>query len=545
MTERLRIALAQVDMPVGDLDGNAQRIIDLSERARVELDADLVVFPEQALAGYPSEDLLLNKAFPARVEAALAHIRKELTGIAAMVGFPEYSGEIIHNSVAIFEDGQRSAVYRKRCLPNYGVFDEKRYFEPGDADRIVEFRGVRLGLTICEDAWVEGPLESTARTGAQLILNASASPYAANKQRDREQVFGDRARAMGIPGIYVNLVGGQDELVFDGQAVAIDAEGAVAFRAPPFVDDLYLVEVEHGDDGVCRLVPGEVEPRHDPVEEIYEALVRATRDYVNKNGFPGVVIGLSGGIDSALTLAIAVDALGASRVQGVLMPSRYTSQMSIEDAEAEAEALGVITQSIEIEPLFEAALAQLAPAFAGKPVDSTEENLQARCRGMILMGLSNKSGAMVLTTGNKSEIAVGYATLYGDMAGGFAPIKDCSKTLVYKLAEHRNRTGVVIPERVLSREPSAELRADQKDSDSLPPYDVLDPILEALIEERLPVSEVVAQGFEPEVVAWVARQVQVNEYKRRQAPPGVRISRLAFGRERRYPITSSYRDPSG
>jgi NAD+ synthase (glutamine-hydrolysing) len=546
MNGQLRIVLAQVDMPVGDLDGNARRILDLSAKARDELSADLVVFPEQALPGYPSEDLLLNQAFPARIESALKRVCEGLDGIAAVVGFPEYSDDRIYNSVALIDGGRCTAVYRKRCLPNYGVFDEKRYFEPGDADCVVEFRGARIGLTICEDAWVEGPLESTAAAGAQLILNASASPFATGKQQTREKTFAERAHAMGVAAIYVNLVGGQDELVFDGQSVAVSADGTIAFRAPAFVDGLHLVEVERrveGGEARWCLLPGEISAAQDQDEVVYSALVRATRDYVDKNGFPGVVIGLSGGIDSALTLAIAVDALGADRVRGILMPSRYTSQMSIEDAQAEAAALGVATRVIGIESLFEAALAQLATAFADGPADAAEENLQARCRGMILMALSNKSGDMVLTTGNKSEIAVGYATLYGDMAGGFAPIKDCSKTLVYRLAKYRNGRGAVIPGRVLTREPSAELRADQKDSDSLPPYSTLDPILEALVEERLPVAAVVERGFDATVVAWVARQVQINEYKRRQAPPGVRISRLAFGRERRYPITSSYRDP--
>jgi len=542
MADRLRIALAQVDMPVGDLDGNAKRVLELAAQARDELAADLILFPEQTLPGYPAEDLLLHRAFPARVEAAMATVRSGLTGIAALVGFPEYRGDEIHNSVALLDEGDCLAVYRKRQLPNYGVFDEKRYFTPGSEDCVVAFRGARLGLTICEDAWVRGPVERTAQAGAQLILNASASPFAVDKQSTREGVFGERARASGVPGIYVNLVGGQDELVFDGQSLAMDAEGSVCFRAPAFVDALQLVEVVGGPDG-WRIVPGEIAADRSVAADVYDALVRATRDYVDKNGFPGVVIGLSGGVDSALTLAIAAHALGPDRVRGVLMPSRYTSDMSIEDARAQAAALRVQVQEISIEPLFQAAVAQLAPAFEGAAADATEENLQARCRGMILMALSNKTGHMVLTTGNKSEMAVGYATLYGDMAGGFAPIRDCSKTLVYALARHRNAQGAVIPERVLTREPSAELREDQRDSDSLPPYAVLDPILEALVEERLPVGEVVARGADPEVVAWVARQVQINEYKRRQAPPGVRISRLAFGRERRYPITSAYRDP--
>jgi NAD+ synthase (glutamine-hydrolysing) len=542
MADRLRIALAQVDMPVGDLEGNAQRILDLSVRARDGLHADLIMFPEQTLCGYPAEDLLLNGAFPARVERALATVREGLSGIAALVGFPEYRGAEIHNSIALLDAGECLGVYRKRCLPNYGVFDEKRYFTPGTQDCVVSFHGARLGLTICEDAWLEGPVERTAGAGADLILNASASPYTTDKQAMRERVFGDRARATSVPGIYVNLVGGQDELVFDGQSLVVGADAEVLFRAPAFEDGLHLVEVLRDDAG-WHPVPGSVTPVREQAEEVYVGLVRATRDYVDKNGFPGVVIGLSGGVDSALTLAIAADALGADRVRGVLMPSRYTLEMSIEDARAQAAALSVPVQEISIEPLFESALGQLAPAFSGLAPDTTEENLQARCRGMILMALSNKTGDMVLTTGNKSEMAVGYATLYGDMAGGFAPIRDCSKTLVYALARYRNRIGAVIPERVLTREPSAELRTGQQDSDVLPPYAVLDPILEALIEDRLPVSEVTALGFDAETVAWVARQVQRNEYKRRQAPPGVRISRLAFGRERRYPITSSYRDP--
>jgi len=538
--QRLRIGLAQLDLLVGDVQGNAARVIETAENARAALAPDLLVFPELALSGYPPEDLLFHRGFRRQVVAGLEALKRQVQGLCIYVGYPEYSGLNIFNSAALIADGQVLATHRKIELPNYRVFDEKRYFRAGTKATVTECRGFRLGLLICEDIWEVSAARSAREQGAELLIVINASPFENHKQRERERIARDRITDVQLPMVYVNMIGGQDELVFDGNSFVMDARGEVVMRAPAFEEGTYAVELVRDGSRVAP-EPGAIAQELSDEASIYNALVLGVRDYVNKHGFPGVVMGLSGGVDSALTLAIAVDALGAERVHAVMMPSRYTSPMSVEDAEQEARTLGVTYSVISIEGMFEATLAALRGEFAGRPADSTEENIQSRCRMLILMGISNKTGRMLLTTGNKSEMAVGYATLYGDMAGGFAPIKDCSKQLVYRLAAYRNRSGGVIPERVIERAPSAELRPDQKDSDSLPPYEVLDAILEAFIEEDLSVDEIEARGFDRATVGRVLDLVKRNEYKRRQAPPGVRVSRRAFGRDWRYPITNGYR----
>jgi NAD+ synthase (glutamine-hydrolysing) len=541
MSTDLRIALAQLNLVVGDVVANTGKILSTARTARDEQRADLVVFPELAVTGYPPEDLLFHSRLRYDVARAMARLKDDLRGVAIVVGYPEYDGDAIHNSAALIHDGELIANHRKQCLPNYGVFDEMRYFEPGAGPTVVAFRGFRLALTVCEDLWEAGPPAQARAAGAELLLSINGSPYDMRKRDRRLDVLARNVSRHGLPQVYLNMVGGQDELVFDGGSMVLDENGAVVHNAPGFEEYLGTVTFRREQKGaVPRCVDGKLITRRDGIAEIYEALVLGTRDYVDKHGFPGIVLGLSGGIDSGLVLAIAVDALGADRVKAVMMPSRYTADISLADASEEARLLGVDYDVISIEPIYQATVEALAGQFAGLPEDTTEENIQSRCRGMVLMAISNKTGRMLLTTGNKSEMAVGYATLYGDMAGGFAPIKDCSKTLVYQLARHRNGIGRVIPERVLTREPSAELRADQKDTDSLPPYDILDPILEYFIEDDLSVDEIAARGFDRAVVGEVLEMVKRNEYKRRQAPPGIRVSRRGFGRDWRYPITSGY-----
>ena len=538
MSECLRIALAQVNLLVGDVQGNAARLIAEAHR---QLDADLVLFPELALSGYPPEDLLFHRGFRRQIEEGLARVRREVAQRAVMLGFPEYAQAGIYNSAALIADGEIHAIHRKAELPNYKVFDEKRYFQAGTQPTVADVKGLRVGLLVCEDIWQPESSQLARADGAQLLAVINASPYELHKQREREEMARARVRDVGLPLAYVNLVGGQDELVFDGNSFVMDAQGQVVLRAPPFEQGIWVASFVRDARGKVLAQPGEVAPELSDEASVYGALVLGVRDYVRKHGFPGVVMGLSGGVDSALTLAIAVDALGQECVQAVMMPSRYTSAMSLEDAQQQARMLGVTYSVLSIEGMFESTLATLTGEFAGRAPDATEENIQSRCRMLLLMGLSNKTGRMLLTTGNKSEMAVGYATLYGDMAGGFAPIKDCSKLLVYRLANYRNSLGRVIPQRVIERAPSAELRPGQKDSDSLPPYEVLDPILEAFIEEDLSVDEIQARGFDRATTARVLDLVKRNEYKRRQAPPGVRVSRRAFGRDWRYPITSGYR----
>jgi NAD+ synthase (glutamine-hydrolysing) len=536
----LRIALAQLNMFVGDVAGNTQRVIDTAADARDRLKADLVLFPELSLCGYPPEDLLFHTGLRRQVTAALERVRSETRDIAIMFGYPEYASDGLYNAAAIVRNGTTLANYRKQELPNYKVFDEKRYFEHGQESKVVEINGIRVGLLICEDIWEPNPARGAKAAGAQLLVIINGSPYSLGYQDRRESVVRDRVRDAGLPVVYLNLLGGQDELVFDGGSFVMDANGEVIQRCPAFREDVFVAEIDLvGDKAVPRR--GEIAPPLSDEASVYGALVLGVRDYVGKHRFPGIVLGLSGGIDSALTLAIAVDALGADRVHAVMMPSRYTSQMSLDDAQLQAKTLGVHYDVISIEGMFEAALGALKDVFAGRAADTTEENVQARCRGLLLMAISNKTGRMVLTTGNKSEMAVGYATLYGDMAGGFAPIKDCSKMLVYRLAHYRNTVSPAIPSRVIERPPSAELRPDQKDSDSLPAYEILDAILELFIEDNLSVDEIAARGFDRATVGRVLDMVKRNEYKRRQAPPGVRISDRAFGRDWRYPITSGYR----
>ncbi len=541
MKPTFRFALAQLDLLVGDVHGNATRVISTARRAQAELGSDLIVFPELTLSGYPPEDLLFHRGFRRQVDTALARVCAEAGDCGIMVGYPEYSGANIYNSAALIAGGALAANHRKSELPNYKVFDEKRYFRPGGDPTVFEHKGFRVGLLVCEDIWEPGPAHLASAHGAELLVVLNASPYELHKQREREDVVGTRVADVKLPVVYVNAVGGQDELVFDGNSFVMDANGKVVIRAPAFEEGIYPADFTRDDSGRVIPLPGVLAPDLADEASVYRALVLGARDYVNKHGFPGVVMGLSGGIDSSLTMAIAVDALGAERVHAVMMPSRYTADMSVTDAAEQARAQNVKYSVISIEGMFEATLAALKEEFAGTQPDTTEENIQSRCRMLILMGISNKTGRMLLTTGNKSEMAVGYATLYGDMAGGFAPIKDCNKMLVYRLARYRNSLGRVIPQRVIDRPPSAELRHEQKDSDSLPPYDVLDAILEAFIEEDASVEEIVARGFERATVSRVLDLVKRNEYKRRQAPPGVRVSRRAFGRDWRYPITNGYR----
>jgi NAD+ synthase (glutamine-hydrolysing) len=543
MSNKVTLAVAQLDMVVGAVAANTQKMLDYSVIARDEMRADIVAFPELGICGYAAEDLLLHSGMRAAVAESIKKIRENSHGIAVLVGFPEYVDDLIYNACAVFKDGKLLAHYRKRLLPNYSVFDEKRYFTEGNKAAVFKLNGVRIGLNICEDVWKPGPIAASRAAGAECIIAINGSPYELKSQASREKVVAKRVAETAVPVVYLNMVGGQDELVFDGGSFAMQSDTRIAFRAPAFEEDMYRLELNASARGV-EIVAGQIVEPLAMEESVYKALVTGTRDYIEKHGFPGVVIGLSGGIDSALVLAIACDAIGPGRVRVVQMPFRYTSDMSQEDAEKQAATLGVQYDVLPIAPIYDAALAQLQPIFEGREEDVTEENIQARCRGLLLMAISNKTGRMLLTTGNKSEMAVGYATLYGDMAGGFAPIKDCSKTLVYKLARYRNSIAEVIPERVITREPSAELRPDQKDSDSLPSYDVLDPILEAFIEEDLSVQEITARGFEHATVVRILEMVKRNEYKRRQAPPGVRISARAFGRDWRYPITSGYKFPT-
>lgn len=538
MSHRLRIVAAQIASRVGHIDDNVTRIIEAARRARDELQADLLVTPELSLLGYPPDDLLLRSGLPAVIRQGVQRLLQEATGITIVVGLPEFTAEGMYNAAIVLRDGDIIARYRKQLLPNYGVFDEKRHFLPGRDTATFEVGGLRLGLCICEDVWGPGPAAGARDAGARLLININASPFDVAKAQGRLEVLRARIAETGVPIFYVNRVGGQDDLVFDGSSLALNGDGALAFRGPAFEEGLYAVEF----DG--RRLSGTMAPEMSEEAAVYAALVRATRDYVDGNGFPGAVIGLSGGVDSALVAAVAADALGPQRVWSVSLPSRYTADMSNEDARLEAEALGIRYSVLPIEQVFAAFNQTLADAFSGRPPDITEENLQSRCRGVLLMALSNKFGQVVLTTGNKSEMAVGYATLYGDMCGGFAPIKDVYKGLVYRLAHYRNSLAPpdrpVIPPRVLTRAPSAELRPDQTDQDSLPPYEVLDPILEAYIEDSRSIAEIVAMGFEEATVCRVAGLVRRAEYKRRQAPPGPKITRRAFGRERRYPITAFY-----
>lgn len=538
-TSSLRLALAQINLTVGDIRGNTRLIIEAIHKARNELHADLVLFPELAVTSYPPEDLLLRPGLRLRVQKALEQICAETRDIVIVLGLPEYDQDKLYNSAFVIDNGTVRARYRKQVLPNYGVFDEMRYFTAGSESCLFDCKGFQLGLTICEDIWQPEPALQAREAGAKFLININASPYHTDKLNLRQQVLRNRIRETGLGIVYLNLVGGQDELIFDGGSMMMNHRGELLWSTSQFDSGLYPLTLQKSDAGITALeaTPSESCER---IAGIYRALVMGVHDYVHKNGFNGAVIGLSGGIDSALTLALAVDALGAENVEVLCMPSRYTADISVADARAMADLLKVRYHEFSIEAPFDAFLEVLAPVLKNLPADTTEENIQARCRGILLMAVSNKTGKMVLTTGNKSEMSVGYATLYGDMAGGFAPLKDVAKTLVFKLSNWRNRQKQVIPQRIIDRPPSAELRPDQRDDQSLPPYDILDPILERYIERDQSPDEIAAAGFDTEVVNKVVRLVDRNEYKRRQAAPGVRISERAFGRDRRYPITSGY-----
>lgn len=539
----LRLVLAQSNLIVGDIRGNTRLIIDNIRQARAAHHADLVVFPELALTGYPPEDLLLRPGLHRAIKAAVDEIIAASSDIGVVLGLPEYTDNQLYNSCLVIENKIVRGCYRKQVLPNYGVFDEKRYFTAGTEACVLDIAGIPVAFSICEDIWQPQPAQQARDAGARLLININASPYHVDKQAVRQQVLKQRITETDLAIVYLNLTGGQDELVFDGGSMMLDNRGELHWSAPQFITGLYPLTLQDDGEHIAPLQP-DVATVPEPLAGIYQALVMGIHDYVHKNGFNGAVIGLSGGIDSALTLALAVDALGADNVEVLAMPSRYTASMSLEDAREMAAILNVRYHEFPIEAPFNAFLEVLRPVLKDLPADTTEENIQARCRGILLMAVSNKTGKMVLTTGNKSEMSVGYATLYGDMAGGFAPLKDVSKTLVFRLSDWRNRESRVIPQRIIDRPPSAELRADQRDDQSLPPYDILDPVLERYIERDQTPDEIIAAGYDRELVTRIVQLVDRNEYKRRQAAPGVRISERAFGRDRRYPITSGYKETS-
>ncbi|HSS46273.1 MAG TPA: NAD+ synthase [Burkholderiales bacterium] len=532
----MKIAIAQINVTVGDLAGNAAKVLDSARQAKAG-GASLVLAPELALSGYPPEDLLLRDGFYQACNKVLQDLAGQVQGITLVVGHPQAVGDRRFNAASVIRDGKIIATYHKLKLPNYTVFDEERYFVSGSRPCVFELESVRFGVNICADIWEPHAAARAKDAGAQVLLVLNASPYHMNKQYTRHEVLQERVRETGMAIIYGNLVGGQDELVFDGASFAVNSEGELTHQFPPFQEGIYWVELE-------KHVPvrGQIAVAQSLEAMVYQALCLGVRDYVTKNGFPGALVGLSGGIDSALTLAIAVDALGADKVRAVMMPSPYTASMSVEDARALAKALGVRYSEIIIKSMFDAFLQALSSEFAGLPADTAEENLQARIRGTLLMALSNKTGGLVLTTGNKSEMGVGYATLYGDMAGGFAVLKDITKTLVYRLAHYRNSLARVIPERILTRAPSAELKPNQTDQDSLPVYDILDAIMEAYVEDDMNPEEIISRGFSADDVRRVVRLIKSSEYKRRQAPVGIRITPRGFGKDWRYPITSKYRD---
>ena len=538
MVRTLKLALAQLNFHVGAIAANTEKI--LHAIARVEGRSDVLIFPELTLTSYPPEDLLYRDALYDQLDHALERICTAVGDLYVIVGHPQRDGEELFNACSVIHQHRVIQSYYKQRLPNYGVFDEKRYFSHADDNGLLEIHGVPVALSICEDIWFSGPSEKAKAAGAELVLNINASPFHKTKQQQRLEMLSQRAQASELDIVYVNLVGGQDDLIFDGCSMAITRAGEIAFEATAMEEQVYLLSYQPEEHSFQHAYQTK---QYDQLALVYRALVTGVHDYVTKNGFKGVLLGLSGGIDSALTLAIAVDALGPDHVEVVMMPSRYTADISNEDAIEQATRLGVLHHTIPIAKPFAAFVDDLAPWLdrAGLE-DTTEENLQARCRGTLLMALSNHTGKMLLTTGNKSEMAVGYATLYGDMNGGFAPLKDVPKLMVYELARWRNRDREVIPQRVIERPPSAELRPDQQDSDSLPTYDILDPILERYIENDISPAQIIKQGFDPEVVKRVVRLVDINEYKRRQSAPGVRITKRAFGRDRRYPITSGYRE---
>ncbi|HXZ96375.1 MAG TPA: NAD+ synthase [Burkholderiales bacterium] len=532
----MKIAVAQLNATVGDLSGNAAKILGFADQAKAG-NASIIVAPELSLSGYPPEDLLLRDGFYRATQEALDELVNKVRGITLVVGHPVACEEKRYNAASVIRDRRIIATYHKLKLPNYTVFDEQRYFVPGTEACVFELEGVRFAVNICADIWEQDAAQLAKRAGAQVLLVLNASPYHMNKQSTRYEVVQERVHETGMAIIYVNLVGGQDELVFDGASFVVNQKGKVTHQFPAFREGLYWVTLKNG-----VLEPGEKAPPQPLEATVYQALCVGVRDYVTKNNFPGALIGLSGGIDSALTVAIAADALGPDKVRAVMMPSTHTAKISLEDSRRIAQNLGVHYSEIPIQPMFEQYLAVLAPEFAGLPTDTTEENIQARIRGTLLMALSNKFGAIVLTTGNKSEIGAGYATLYGDMAGGFAVLKDIAKTMVYRLARYRNSLSDVIPIRVLERAPTAELKPDQFDQDSLPAYETLDAIMEAYVERNLSPEEIIRTGFSAEDVLRVVQLIRNSEYKRRQSPVGIRITHRGFGKDWRYPITSKYRD---
>tara|TARA_B110001454_G_C12705160_1_gene428269 strand:+ start:144 stop:1820 length:1677 start_codon:yes stop_codon:yes gene_type:complete len=554
MAQHLKVVMAQLDLIVGDIDSNTELLLSSARRAIAEFEADLIAFPELTLTGYPPEDLLLRPSLQPRISNAIDQILAADLNIYLVFGHPLKEGDSLFNALSIIKGGKLLATYRKQCLPNYLVFDERRYFDAGSEPLVMEIAGSNIAFNICEDMWESAPIELVKSRCADLLININASPFSINKLSERQRLLKQQSIKGGFPIIYVNLVGGQDELVFDGGSMAIAATGECKYLAPRFEEGLYLVDIglETKDDDSTRHASSSltidsynIAPPMSMEAEVYSSLVIGVRDYVEKNKFSGVVLGLSGGIDSALTLAIAVDALGAAQVHAVMMPFEFTSQLSLDAAAEQANTLAVNYQVIPISNIYNAFIESLKVEFNETQVDVSEQNIQARCRGVLLMAISNKKGYLVLTTGNKSEIAVGYSTLYGDMAGGFDALKDVAKSLVYRLATYRNREYVAevreaVPQQVIDRPPSAELAADQIDQDSLPPYDILDEILEMYVEKDFSAVDIIAAGFDELVVKKVLRLVDLNEHKRRQSPIGVRLTQRGFGRDRRYPITNAW-----
>ena len=536
----IHIIIGQLNFTVGDIENNTKKIIGAIKEGDEKYGADIIIFPELSISSYPPEDLLLRPAFNNSINIALEKIKIETKNIQVILGYPLKKDEKLYNACSLIHNKEIKKTYYKQCLPNYGVFDEKRYFLPGSDACLFEVNGVTAALSICEDIWASKPITDAAAANAKILFNINASPYDKNKNSEREKIISKRALESNMHIVYVNLVGGQDELVFDGNSMVFDKNGEVVFRAAEFKEGLYEAYINTEQKKIKSKLKKESDLNLIKEESIYNGLVLGVKDYVRKNNFQGVIIGLSGGIDSALTLCIAVDALGPENVEALIMPSRYTAKMSIDDACSLAKKLKVSYEIISIEPPFTAFLQALKPIFKKSPIDTTEENIQARCRGILLMAISNKYNKLVLTTGNKSEMSVGYATLYGDMAGGYSPLKDVWKTLVYQLAKWRNQNKIIIPENIINRPPTAELRDNQFDQDTLPDYEILDPILEQYIELNKPPEEIIKDGFDEEIVYKIINLVDKNEYKRRQAAPGVKITKKAFGKDRRYPISSGY-----
>ena len=537
----MKVVMGQLNTWVGDLQGNTDKVVKVAMELDSQDEPVLLVFPELTLTGYPPEDLLMRESLHDQIEGALNRLTLELPPeLYVIVGYPRRAEGRLFNAAGIIHGGAIVGEYFKQRLPNYQVFDEKRYFAEGKDACVVDVAGIKVGITICEDIWHKAPADVAARSGAELLINLNASPFHRGKHKERWQVLAERATEQNIPMVYVNQVGGQDELVFDGGSFAVNADGELAMVAPDFEEGSFELSVSRTVRGV-EIAQGVAASALSDIAAVWQALVLGVRDYVEKNGFPGVVLGLSGGIDSAVTLAVAVDALGADRVQAVMMPFKYTAEISVADAGEQAALMGVEYDVISIEPIYDMFMSGLREQFEGTKIDTTEENLQARCRGVLLMSISNKKHRLVLTTGNKSELAVGYSTLYGDMAGGFDALKDCPKMLVYALARYRNTLGYCIPQRVIDRPPSAELAPDQTDQDNLPPYEELDEIIERYVEGDESPEQIISAGFTEADVKRVIRLIDLNEYKRRQAPVGVRITTRGFGRDRRYPISWAWR----